>query len=123
MDKKKLISDYKNTKVPMGIYMIKNKVTGKVLLGSSLNLNGPLNRHKFELKTGMHKNPELMEDWKKYGEENFSFEFLETLKYHDDPEYNYEDDLKLLEMMTIEKFAPFTDNVYNKNENLSKSFF
>jgi hypothetical protein len=36
---------------------------GKVFFGSSTNLHGPLNRDKFMISTGMHKNEQVQKDW------------------------------------------------------------
>src|SRR5512142_2412835 len=101
IDKKKMREEYKNMVFPKGVFMIKNNVTGRVWLSSSLNLHGVLDKNKFVLNTGNHKNPALQEDWKKYGADSFTFEILETLKLSDDPNYNYDEDLKILEMIWI----------------------
>ncbi|MFN8460532.1 MAG: hypothetical protein U0X93_01990 [Anaerolineales bacterium] len=54
MDNKKsrreLNREYAERVKPAGVYQVKNLSNGKVLLGSSLNLEGPLNRHRFMLK-------------------------------------------------------------------------
>ena len=114
MEKKhELKKEYVQRIKPAGIFQIKNKVTGKIFLGSSLNLEGPLNRHKFELKVGSHKNQALLADWRKYGEENFSFDILATLELNDDPNYNYQEDLEILEHIWIEKVQPFGEQDYN----------
>ena len=48
MDKKAKIREYKDRDIPMGVYQIKNKVNGKILIGSSSNLRAILNRFKAE---------------------------------------------------------------------------
>ncbi|MFN8401962.1 MAG: hypothetical protein U0V48_00145 [Anaerolineales bacterium] len=51
MDSKKsrreLNREYAERVKPAGVYQVKNLSNEKVLLGSSLNLEGPLNRHRF----------------------------------------------------------------------------
>jgi DNA-binding HxlR family transcriptional regulator len=89
--------DYKNTLTPMGVYQIKNIVTGRVYLGSSLNVAARLNRFRFELKYGTEWSDDLINDAKEYGENNLVFEVLEYLKPKDDPKYDYKYDLKELE--------------------------
>jgi hypothetical protein len=42
MDKKQLIKDYKRTIQPMGVYQIKNLVSGKIFIGSGKNLHGKI---------------------------------------------------------------------------------
>jgi group I intron endonuclease len=105
--------EYKERKKPAGIFQVKNIGNGKVLLGSSLNLEGPLNSHKFMLKIGSHRNPALQKDWNEYGSDKFVFEILEVVKVKDDPNFNLEDELTLLEQIWIEKLQPFGEKGYN----------
>ena len=98
----------------MGVYQIKNLVNGKIFIGSAKNIPGRINRHKFELKFGSEGIKELLDDYKKYGEENFSFEILDQLKPKDDPLYNYSEDIKVLEELWIEKLQPFDERGYNE---------
>jgi len=83
----------------MGIYQIKNKVNGKVLIGSSVNLPAILNRCKAELKMGSHRNIVLQQEWKQFGSENFEFNELENLEPADDPAYDPAEDLHVLEAL------------------------
>jgi hypothetical protein len=105
--------EYKERKKPAGIFQVKNIENGKVLLGSSLNLEGPLNSHKFMLKIGMHRNETLQKDWNKYGPEKFIFEILEVVKVKEDPNFNLNDELTLLEQIWLEKLQPFGEQGYN----------
>jgi putative transcriptional regulator len=84
MEQRKVIkNNYVNCVRPAGICSISNIVTGKMLLFASVDTEALMNRHKFELKSGSHKNKMLLKDWKKYGSGNFSFE---VLAYVDKPE-------------------------------------
>ena len=105
--------EYKERKIPAGIFQVKNSVNGKVLLGSSLNLEGPLNSHKFMLKIGLHRNEALQKDWNEYGPDKFVFEILEIVKVKDDPNFNLSDELTLLEQIWLEKLQPFGERGYN----------
>jgi len=106
---------------PAGVFQIKNTANGKVLLGSSLNLEGPLNGHRFMLKIGSHHNKVLQQEWNEYGEEHFLFEILETVKVKDDPNFNLRDELTLLEMIWLEKLQPFGEQGYNLNSNIRQA--
>lgn len=122
MDRKKEIKmAYKNKPAVAGVFQVKNKINGKVLLGSSLNLDGALNRHKFELMAGGHRLAELQKDWKTFGADSFIFEILEVVPQNKDPEYNYEDDLTLLEEIWIEKLQPFGEKGYNVGVKIRQS--
>ena len=98
----------------MGIYQIKNTVNGKVLIGSSKNLPGILNRFRSELKLGSCRNMALQEEWKQFGSEAFEFKELEVLKPPDDPAYDSAEDLKILEELWAEKLTPYGDKGYNQ---------
>ena len=111
--RKEINREYKERKIPSGVFQVRNTQNGKVLLVSSLNLEGRLNRHKFQLTTGVHPNKELQEDWKQFGPDKFEFEILEVVKVKDDPDFNLEDELTLLEQIWLEKVDPFGEKGYN----------
>lgn len=113
MDKKKLIKQYKETLQPMGVYQIKNLVTGKVFIGSSKNLPGKINGQKFQLNLGSHTHEELQKDYTQVGETNFLFEVLDYLEPKEDKNYDYTEDLEVLKEMWIEKLDTKMPNGYN----------
>ena len=119
--RKELNREYKERVKPAGVYQVKNIATGKILLGSSLNLGGPLNRHKFMLKIGSHTNKALQKDWDELGPDQFVFEILEEVKRKDDPSFNLKDELTLLEMIWLEKLQPFGECGYNVNANIREA--
>lgn len=113
--------EYKERKKPAGVFQVKNISNGKVLLGSSLNLEGPLNGHKFMLTIGSHRNGALQKDWNEFGPEKFVFEILEVVKVKDDPNFNLIDELTLLEQIWLEKLQPFGDRGYNTNMHIRQA--
>jgi hypothetical protein len=120
MDRKALTRAYKETPRPMGVYRVRNTVTGKSLVASSINLPAILNRHKAALSLGGHTNKALQKDWNELGPEAFEFEVLDTLTPSDKPGDKPADDLLALEAMWIEKLAPTEDLGYNpKSKRLS----
>lgn len=104
-DRKRLQREYKQTPPPMGVYAIRNTVDGKVLIGTSPNLPGILNRHRFTLEMGSHTNRALQADWNRFGEGAFAFETLDVLEPSDDPGFDPADDLEALLAMWIERFG------------------
>lgn len=69
----------------IGIYKITNKINNKVYIGQSGRIQNRLSAHKqaiFNENNGRY-NDGLYEDIRKYGEENFSFEILETIKLNE----------------------------------------
>lgn len=100
----------------MGIYQIKNMVNGKIFIGSSKNLHGKFNSYKLQLKLGSHVNRELQKDYTHFGEDKFSFEVVDNLEPKEDPNYDYTEDLAVLEEMWIEKLQPHDEKGYNKRK-------
>jgi len=119
--RKELNREYAERVKPAGIYQVKNLKNGKVLLGSSLNLEGPLNRHRFMLKTGSHLNKALQKDWDELGPDQFAFEVLEEVQRKDDPNFNLSDELSLLEMIWLERVQPVGERGYNLNERIREA--
>lgn len=60
-----------------GIYVIKNRVNGKVYIGQSINLKQRLQNHKRLLKQGKHENSYLQISVEKHGLSSFEFRVLE----------------------------------------------
>jgi group I intron endonuclease len=119
--RKDIHREYKERVKPAGVYQVKNNANGKVLLGSSLNLEGPLNRHKFMLKIGSHTNKTLQKDWDEFGSDQFIFEILEEINIKDDPNFNLKDELTLLEQIWLEELQPFGERGYNVNEKIREA--
>ncbi len=107
---------YKNRTPEVGVFQIKNKVNGKIFLGSSPSLDKAFNRHLLGLKIGSHPNKELQKEWNQYGEESFIFEVIDRIKPNEDPLYNYSEDLKTLEEMWLDKLEPYGEKGYNKKK-------
>jgi group I intron endonuclease len=62
-----------------GVYIIRCKVTGKVYVGSSKNIQARWQGHKVSIKRGKHHSRKLQEDWNKYGENAFEFEIVKEV--------------------------------------------
>lgn len=67
-----------------GIYKISNTVTGKLYVGSAVNIAIRWREHRCDLRRGNHRNQRLQRAWLKYGESAFSFSVLETVHSHAD---------------------------------------
>jgi hypothetical protein len=113
--------EYKERVKPAGVFQVKNTANGKVLLGSSLNLEGPLNLHKFMLKSGHHMNQALQKDWDEFGPDKFVFVILQVVEVKDDPNFDLRDELTLLEEIWIEELEPFGEKGYNTDRNIRQA--
>ena len=120
-DRKERKREYQEREKRAGIFQIKNRMSGKVLLGSSLNLDGPLNLHRFALRMGNHRNRELQRDWNELGPEAFVFEILDVVQPGDDPGFNMADELTLLEQLWIAELQPFGERGYNQNDRIRQA--
>lgn len=119
--RKDIHREYKERVKPSGVFQVKNTTNGKVLLGSSLNLEGSLNKHKFMLKIGSHTNKALQKDWDELGANQFVFEILEEVKVVDSPNFNLQDELTLLEQIWLEKLQPVGEHGYNVNDRIREA--
>ena len=119
--RKEIHREYKERVKPSGVFRIKNMANGKVLVGSSLNLEGPLNKHRFMLKINSHPNKGLQQDWNEVGSDQFVFEILETLQIKDHPNFNLQDELTLLEEIWLEKLQPFGERGYNADAKIREA--
>ena len=113
--------EYKERVKPAGVFQVKNTANGKILLGSSLNLEGPLNQHKFMLKSGHHMNTALQKEWDEFGEDKFVFEILQVVEVKDGPNFNLGDELTLLEEIWLEELQPFGEKGYNTDRHIRQA--
>ncbi len=113
MDRKALIREYKADRRPMGVFQVRNTLSGKVFLGSTVDLPSMLNRQRAQLQMGAHPNRPLQADWRAHGADAFAFEVLDTLTPSDEAGYDPAADLRTLEAMWLAKVAPFGERGYN----------
>jgi hypothetical protein len=95
-NKQTLKRQYLETETRAGVYAIRNQITGRALVAGSTNVPGTLNRHRFELQHGQHRNARLAQDWVEHGETSFLFEVLDMVKPSDDSAFNAAQELELL---------------------------
>jgi hypothetical protein len=121
MDRRKELKlAYKLNPRPMGVYMIKNTVSGKMLIGSSMNLPGKENSFRFQLELNGFPNKAVQADWNAYGPDAFLFETLETIKSQEIPEEEWRKAVSTLEEKWLDKLQPYEDNGYNVRESQRK---
>ncbi len=74
------IRDYKERKMPTGIFAVRCAASGQVWVGQSVHLDQQKNRLWFALRQGGHPNPAVRAAFAAHGEAGMSFEVLETLE-------------------------------------------
>ena len=112
--KKELKDEYKQKKLKMGVFQIKNIINSKIFIGSSLDLDAIWNRHKSQLQFRSHPNKELQKDWNEFGEENFTYAILAEIKQDEDKQIDYSKAVKELEDLYIDELQPYDDRGYNR---------
>lgn len=85
-----------------GIYYIKNKLDDKIYIGSSVNIEHRLNKHKSDLIASRHDNRHMQFAWNKYGADAFAFDVVMVTPKS-----------LLLQMEQLFIDACFGDNCYN----------
>lgn len=67
-----------------GIYAIRNTVSGRVYVGSGVNIGNRWKAHRSLLNGGDHHSVVLQRSWDKHGSEAFAFEILELVENSSD---------------------------------------
>ncbi len=80
----------------MGIYAIRDRASGHLLLGASRNVHAALNRARFELRMGRHADRVLQAEWNRSGAQGLAFDVLELVKEREDAQFDYAGELKAL---------------------------
>ena len=110
--RKELKEEYKNRKPRMGVFLIRNKQSNRVLLDFSTDIPAKWNRHRTELNFGNHRNRSLQADWNEAGEANFSFEVVTELKTREGERVDYRDELRVLKDMVSEEMELGESDMY-----------
>jgi len=112
VDRKARIREYKENARPAGLFVVRNEVTGRMLVGASVDLPGMLNRQRFQLEMGSHPDARLQSDWNGQQPDDFAFEVLDTLEPSDDPSSDLASDLVVLMQIWIDKLLESGTTLY-----------
>lgn len=85
----------------IGIYSITNKISDRIYIGSSIDIDRRWKEHVNNLNKDKHINHDLQDDWNLYGQDNFEFTVIRQCE---------ESELKFVEMQEI--FSSWKD-LYN----------
>lgn len=94
--RRELSKQYKDTGPRMGIYAIRNNAGDIVHIGASLNVDGAINRDRFELRNKTHRDKRLLDQWLRLGADGLHFEVIDILKKRDDPAFDPRTELATL---------------------------
>ncbi|MFD2328244.1 GIY-YIG nuclease family protein [Cohnella sp. GCM10020058] len=118
--KKQLAETYTQSFRVMGVYQIRNTENGKVLVRSSMDLDGARNRFEFMKQMNNHILPELKADWDRYGGKIFEFSELDRIKPKEETVTDraelkkYQEEVDALAELWVEKLQPYGDSGYHK---------
>jgi len=115
-DNRQLKKDYKLTQRSFGIVLIRNTTNDKVFLIGGMDIQGMLNRQKFQLTAGGHPNKKLQKDWNELGADKFEFEVLDQMEPSNAPGFDARRELNFLEDMWLEKLEPYDERGYNERK-------
>lgn len=105
---------YKDFEPVMGVWIIRDTVNGKALLGASLHAVAALNKHVFGLRLGQHRNAALQRDWREHGEAAFTTDVLHVLERREGRgERDYLHELAELEQLWLHELKPFGEAGYH----------
>lgn len=116
MDKQKrkeLIEQFKQIKVYMGIYVIRNDVNERIFIGSAPNLKNKWVTLKLQLEDGRHANKLLQNDWNEFGGDVFHYEILEQKDTTDIVDRKWE--LKQMIKKWMNKLQPYNEKGYHNS--------
>ncbi len=106
--RKKLQQRYSERRVVGGVYAIKNAADGKMLLLSTLDMPGSMNRFSFAVQTGGCVHPKLRDEW---GKAEFTIEVIEELvKKEEQSDKDFAREIEALYELTAERFS--SDQLY-----------
>lgn len=109
-DKRALRNGYRQSFVPIGVFAIRNTVNQRVFVGGSRNVEGAMNRARFELTSGAHRNAALLADWKQFGAQAFRFDVLDLVKESQNPDIDYDAELAALLVMWRDELPCYGDS-------------
>lgn len=109
-----LTRHYKDSVRPAGVFAVRNTASGRVYVAASLDVEGAMNRARFELGLRSHRNKALQADWLAHGAAHFTFEVIDRVKEReDDPAFDRGEELGKLLALWQEELRCFGELGYN----------
>lgn len=120
--KKELATNYTQTFRSMGVYQIRNTQNDKILVNSSMDLNGMRNRLEFCIQMNTNTFNELQKDWATFGGKSFVFEVLDEIEPREETVLDaadlksYRAEVDALLELWLEKLEPYDEKGYNRRK-------
>jgi hypothetical protein len=104
-DRNELKRQFKERKVPMGVFLIRNVAANRWLVRSARNLPAAMNKLAVEVTPSTNPNVALQQDWRALGPAGFEVRILDLLEPRDEPGWDPGEDLEALAAMWRERLA------------------
>lgn len=109
-----LTRHYKDNVRPAGVFAVRHRPDGRVYVSGSLDVEGAMNRARFELNLRSHRNKALQGDWLAHGSDAFDFEVIDRVKERpEDPAFDRAAELDKLLALWQEELQCFGTQGYN----------
>jgi hypothetical protein len=105
MDRKEMVRRYRETPPPAGVFRVRHKASGRIMIGASPDAPARPRRVQAQLEMNSHPIRQLQDDWDSDGETGFEFEVLDLLPKPEDSTADIEADLDALLDMWVENLA------------------
>ena len=112
--KRAFARQYKERPRPAGVFSIRNETNGRIYVAGNLDVEGAVNRARFELNHRSHRNKALQGDWLALGATSFTFEVVDRIKERDDDAtFDRAAELEKLLVLWQEELQCFGERGYN----------
>lgn len=114
-ERKRIIDEYRQQKVYMGVYQLRNAKNGRAFIESASNLKSRELTLRMMLDDGRHPNRLLQQDWDECGSEAFEYSVLEEVEAK--PDATPHEKARALEAMKalwLSRQGPAQPPAYNK---------
>ena len=112
--KRAFTRQYKESPRPAGVFSIRNQTNGRIYVASHLDVEGAVNRARFELNHRSHRNKALQRDWLALGASGFTVEVVDRIKERDDDAtFDRTAELEKLLVLWREELQCFGERGYN----------
>jgi hypothetical protein len=112
--KRAVTRQYKDSVRPAGVFAIRNHANGRIYVAGNLDVEGAMNRARFELGLRSHRNKALQHDWLAHGAAHFTFEVIDRVKEReDDPAFDRAAELEKLLALWREELQCAGERGYN----------
>jgi hypothetical protein len=105
MDRSEAKRQYKESPPAAGVYTVVGRASGLRLVASSRDVDAALNRHRFALRVGSHRNRRLQRDYDEGGADGLSFEVLDRVDRDDPNVRDLDAELVTLEALWTERLG------------------